>query len=163
MEGTFTLSQAHIDSPDAPDVMISMRWTGDKNEAGTPGMMISDAYVYGPGQGLHGTLSRFEMHNTLVAEGPDFRSAVVDHLPTGNVDIAPTVLWILGVKQPKSIDGRVLGESMWNAENILKSYEPRHFEASRSLEKAVWHQYLNVSEVNGVAYLDEGNGYQTAK
>ena len=112
---------------------------------------------------MHGTLSRYDMHNTLVAEGPDFRAAVADHLPTGNVDIAPTILWILGVKQPKSMDGRVLGEAMRNMEGVLKSYEPRHLEISRSLEKTVWHQYLNVSEVNGVDYLDEGNGYQTAK
>jgi arylsulfatase A-like enzyme len=163
MEGTFTMDQAGVQSPDGPDVMISMRWIADRNDAGTPGMMISDAYVYGPGQGLHGTIGRYDMHNTLVAAGPDFRSAVVDRLPSGNVDIAPTVLWILGVKQPKSMDGRVLGEAMWDTNVKLKSYEPTHLEASRESEKSVWRQYLDVSEVNGVRYIDEGNGYQTAK
>jgi arylsulfatase A-like enzyme len=163
MEGTFTLSQANVDSLNAPDVMISMRWTGDKNEAGTAGLMISDLYTYGPGQGLHGTLSRFDMHNTLVAAGPDFRRTVVDHLPSGNVDIAPTVLSILGVKPPKSMDGRVLGEAMWNSDAPLKSYEPKRLETTRTTDKGVWRQYLNVSEVNGVAYIDEGNGYQVAR
>lgn len=163
MEGTFTLTQAHVDSPEAPDVMISMRWIADRNDAGTPGLMISDLYVYGPGQGLHGTIGRYDMHNTLVAAGPDFRSAVVDRLPSGNVDIAPTVLWILGVKQPRSMDGRVLSEAMLNTGVNLKSYEPLHLEVSRATEKSIWHQYLNVSEVNGVYYFDEGNGYQTAK
>jgi hypothetical protein len=103
------------------------------------------------------------MHNTLVAAGPDFRTAVVDRLPSGNTDIAPTVLWILGVKQPKSMDGRVLGEAMLNTEINLKSYEPTHLEATRMTEKSVWRQYLNINEVNGVVYFDEGNGYQTAR
>jgi hypothetical protein len=162
-DGTFTMSQARIDSPDAPEVMISMRWNADKNDSGTPGMMISDLYSYGPGQGMHGTLSRYDMHNTLAAVGPDFRSAVVDHLPSGNVDIAPTVLWILGVKQPKSMDGRVLREAMKNSGDDLKSYEPIHLEASRESSKSAWHQYLNISEVNGVRYIDEGNSSLTPK
>ncbi len=163
VEGTFTLAQVNVDSPNAPDVMISMRWTAATNDTGTAGMMISDLYTYGPGQGLHGTLSRYDMHNTLVADGPDFRDTVVDHLPSGNVDIAPTVLWIFGVKQPKSMDGRVLSEALWNADVPLKSYEPQHLQATRETDKSVWHQYLNVSVVNGVVYLDEGNGYQTAR
>ena len=99
MEGTFTLAQAHIDSVNAPDVFISMRWKADKNDVGTPGMLICDFSPYAPGQGMHGSLSPFDMHNTFVANGPDFRSGIVDHLPTGNVDIAPTALWILGIKQ----------------------------------------------------------------
>jgi hypothetical protein len=61
------------------------------------------------------------------------------------------------------MDGRVLGEAMLNTDVNLKSYEPLHLEATRDTEKSVWHQYLNISEVNGVAYLDEGNGYQTAR
>jgi arylsulfatase A-like enzyme len=163
MEGTFTLAQGMVDSPAAPDVLISMRWIADKNDAGVPGLLISDLYSYGPGQGMHGSLSRFDMHNTLVASGPDFRAGVVDHLPSGNVDVAPTALWILGVKQPKSMDGRALTEAMINADAKLKSYEPTHLETVRTNEKSIWHQYLNYTEVNGVVYLDEGNGYQSAK
>ncbi len=163
MEGTFTLAQAHIDAPNPPDVIISMRWNADKNDVGTPGMLTSDLCPYGPGQGMHGSLSAFDMHNTFVAAGPDFHAGIVDHLPTGNVDIAPTALWILGVKQPKTMDGRVVSEALTLPEAKIKSFEPNHLEASRELEKVTWHQYLNLTEVNGVVYYDEGNGFQTQK
>ncbi|HEX2998872.1 MAG TPA: alkaline phosphatase family protein, partial [Armatimonadota bacterium] len=163
MPGTFTLEQAGVNSPDAPDVLVSFRWTDDKNDAGTPGMITSDTYQYGPGQGMHVSLSPYDMHNMLIAAGPDFRSGVFDDLPSGNVDVAPTVLWILGIKQPKPMDGRVLTEALTIKGPKLKSFEPGHLEAVRELEKSVWHQYLNFTEVNGVVYYDQGNGYQTPR
>jgi hypothetical protein len=57
----------------------------------------------------------------------------------------------------------VLSEVLWNSDAPLKSYEPLHLEVTRETDKNVWHQYLNLSEVNGVVYVDEGNGYQTAR
>jgi len=45
----------------------------------------------------------------------------------------------------------------------LKSYEPRRLDATRELANGVWHQYLDVSEVNGIRYYDEGNGRLTPK
>ena len=163
MEGTFTMAQAHLDAPTAPDVLVSLRWKADRNDVGVPGMIVSDISEYGPGQGMHGTLSAFDMHNTFVAAGPDFRAGIVDHLPTGNVDVAPTVLWILGVRQPRGMDGRVVTEALNLTESRIKSFEPHHIEATHELEKSTWHQYLNYTEVNGVDYFDEGNGFQTAK
>ena len=52
------------------------------------------------------------MHNTLIAAGPDFRQGIVDDTPSGNVDVAPTILKILGAKPPPTIDGRVLSEAL---------------------------------------------------
>src|SRR5882724_3132386 len=158
VEGAFTLAQARIDSPAAPDVIVSLRWMADKNDAGVPGMIFSDLTPSGPGQGMHFTLSRFDMHNMLIAAGPDFRAGIVDHLPTGNVDIAPTVLWILGATPPRAMDGRVLTEALAVDGPKIKSYEPGHLEATVDQGKSVWRQYLNFTGVNGVPYFDEGNG-----
>ncbi len=163
MPGTFPIAQVEADSPDAPDVIVSYRWTADKNDSGTPGMLEVDAPEYQAGQGMHGSLSRFDMHNTLIAAGPDFRSGIVDVLPSGNVDITPTALWILGLKAPKPMDGRVLSEALSIKAPKLKSYEPQHLEAVREMDKTVWRQYLNYSEVNGTLYFDEGNGAQTTR
>ena len=163
IEGAFTFEQARVDAPTAPDIIVSLRWNSDKNDAGTPGMVVSDISDYGPGQGMHVTLSRFDMHNTLIAAGPDFRSGVMNHLPSGNVDIAPTVLWILGVKPPRLMDGRVLTEALTIKGPKITSFEPGRWDATRTNEKSVWHQYLNFTDVNGVIYFDEGNGYQTAR
>ncbi len=154
LHGTFPLQLAHIDSPTAPDVVVSFRWTADTNTNSLPGMVVSDISEYGPGQGAHVSLSRFDMHNTLIAAGPDFRSGVTDVLPTGNVDVAPTILWLLGIKPPKPMDGRVLSEALTLKGPKLASYEPQRVESTNS----IWHQYLKFSDVNGVRYLDEGNG-----
>lgn len=163
MAGTFALAQIHNDAPGAPDALVSLRWTAEKNEAGAPGLVFSDVSNYGAGQGVYGSLSRFDQHSTMLAAGPDFRAGVVDHLPTGNVDLAPTILWILGSKPPKPMDGRVLTEALTMAGPKIKSYEPGRAEATATLEKTAWHQYLSFTEVNGVVYFDEGNGAQTAK
>ncbi len=87
----------------------------------------------------------------------------MDTLASGNVDVAPTVLWILGIKPPKPMDGRVLTEALTIAGPGIKSFEPRHIETTCEQEGVAWHQYLNFTEVNGVVYCDEGNGHQTSR
>jgi arylsulfatase A-like enzyme len=161
MPGTFTLEQVKADSPDAPDVIVSLRWSDAKSGRGVPGLITSGTSEYKPGAGTHVSLSRFDMRNTLIAAGPDFKSGIVDVLPSGNVDVAPSVLRILGLNPPKPMDGRVLTEAMTIKGPAIKSFETRRIETSQANEKSVWHQYLNFTEVNGVTYLDEGNGFQT--
>lgn len=159
LEGTFPLGEAHIDSPGAPDLVVSLHWTAGRSATGAPGLQTSDAAAASKTVGNHASLSPFDMHNTLVAAGPDLRRGVVDTLPTGNVDVAPTVLWILGFKQDAArMDGRVLGEALAADAQPLNGYEIRRLTASRAAAGGVWSQYLQVSEVNGVRYLDEGNG-----
>src|SRR5207247_2214773 len=99
--GAFTLDQAFINTPGAPDVVIGLRWSPDRSSNGTPGLVFYDGSDRKAGEGMHVTLSRFDMHNTLIASGPDFRRGVSDELPTGNVDVAPTILWILGITPPR--------------------------------------------------------------
>ncbi|MBU6401581.1 MAG: alkaline phosphatase family protein [Verrucomicrobia bacterium] len=160
LPGTFALHAARIDTPMAPDIVVAFRWTPGKSTTGAPGTVISDNYLV-PGQGMHVTLSRFDMHNTLVAAGPDFRAGINDPLPSGNVDLAPTILWILGVNPPKHMDGRVLSEALTIDGPRIRSFEPRRLTARCEHPGFVWQQYLNVTEVNGVVYLDEGNGSAT--
>lgn len=159
LEGTFPLREARIDSPGAPDLVVSLHWTSARSATGTPGLQTSDATASSKNVGNHASLSPFDMHNMLVAAGPDLRSGVVDTLPSGNVDVAPTVLWLLGFREDAArMDGRVLGEALAVSAPPLSGYEIRRLTASRSTSGGVWRQYLQVSEVNGVRYLDEGNG-----
>src|SRR5207248_10366587 len=130
LPGTCALSRVHLDANSAPDVVVSLRWTAEKNTNGVPGIINGDLSAYGPGQGLHVSLSPFDMHNMMSAQGPDFRAGVTDVLPTGNVDIAPTVLRILGLRPPKAMDGRVMTEALTLKGPALKSYEPRRIETS---------------------------------
>src|SRR5205807_5746302 len=128
MEGTFTLEKARIDNEHAPDVEMSFRWTGDKNQFGAEGMIDAD-WQRAAGKGTHATLSKFDMHNLLIAAGPDFRRAATDELPTGNVDLAPTILEILGITRSTEMDGRVLSEAMTNAQSLKP--EKQTMEASK--------------------------------
>jgi arylsulfatase A-like enzyme len=158
-EGAFPLAAAHIDAPDAPDLVVSLRWTADKSATGAPGLQVSDLKPTSVKAGNHASLSRYDMHNTLVAAGPDFRPGVTDPLPSANTDLAPTILWLLGCKDEAArMDGRVLAEALTVEGPPLKSFETRRLTAQRDTGAGVWRQYLQVSEVNGVRYLDEGNG-----
>src|SRR5881397_3706795 len=94
LPGTFHLNDAKIDNAHAPDVVMAFRWNDSKNQFGTPGMIDAD-WQRAAGEGTHATLSRFDMHNTLVAAGPDFRRDQTDDLATGNVDLAPTICTFL--------------------------------------------------------------------
>lgn len=160
VDGAFRLEQAKIDSPAAPDIVCAMRWKADSSANGTPGLIYSDASEYGPGQGMHASLSPFDMHNTCIAAGPDFRRDFQDPLPTGNIDIAPTVTWLLGVTPQRQPSGRVLHEAL--TENTERNAHPtsHHLETTYRDENFGWRQYLDYSEVSGVLYFDAGNGEQ---
>src|SRR5205085_68903 len=110
-EGTFPLDTVRANTSEAPDVMVALRWNSKPNRFGAAGQIITDN-TRGPGEGSHATLSEFDVHNTLVAAGPDFQKSLTTSLPSANVDIAPTVLRILGLEPPQKLDGRVLAEAM---------------------------------------------------
>jgi arylsulfatase A-like enzyme len=158
--GAFPLADAHLDSPAAADVVVSLRWEPNQNPFGAAGMIYCDGDAMKRGQGQHCTLSPSDMHNTCVAYGPDFNQGMKDTLPTGNIDIAPTILWILGVTPEAKMSGRVLSEALTGIGPEIKSYGTYHHAASWPGDGFVWHQYLDISEVNGVVYFDQGNGRQ---
>jgi predicted AlkP superfamily pyrophosphatase or phosphodiesterase len=157
MPGTFRLDQAKIDSKDAPDVVMAFRWNEKKNQFGVPGMIDAD-WQRGAGKGTHATLSRFDMHNTLIAAGPDFRHAKVTDLPSGNVDLAPTILRILGITPPQQLDGRILSEAMINIDAPTLKPETKTIEAAKDFLSGTWRQSLQISRVGSTIYLGEGNG-----
>lgn len=160
VEGAFGLHDARIDSPGAPDIVLAMRWNSDRSATGAPGLVDSDYSEYGPGCGMHGSLSPFDMHNACIAAGPDFRQGAQDDLPSGNIDIAPTLLWILGVEPQHKLSGRVLREALTQPGSTPPPCETRRLEATFRGKDLTWHQYLKCSELNGVLYFDEGNGGQ---
>jgi arylsulfatase A-like enzyme len=162
VEGTFPMEAVRINSTNVtPDVVISMRWLEERSDLGTPGMVMSDGGTRG--KGTHGSLGRYDMHNTLVAAGPDFKRGVVSEIPSGTVDLTPTILWILGVKAPGPLDGRVLEEAMANHKGMSPKVETNTLEAARDFGWFRWDQYLKYSQVGETVYFDEGNGGMTAK
>ena len=156
MEGTFELDQAKIDNDRAPDVVMTFRWVDSKNQFGIPGMIDAD-WQRAAGEGTHATLSRFDMHNTLIAAGPDIKRGQTNDSPSGNVDLAPTILQILGLKSPQKMDGRTLSEAMTAAMSSQRP-ETKTIEATKQFQLGTWRQSLQISRVGSTIYLDEGNG-----
>lgn len=155
-EGTFPLEFVRANTTDAPDVMVAMRWNAKANRFGAPGQLIADS-ARGPGEGTHASLSEFDVHNTLIAAGPDFRRGVMNDVPSANVDIAPTVLHLLGVTPPTKFDGRVLGEAM-NGRFTKPEVLSKTLDATRKFSSGEWRQHLRISLVGETIYIDQGNG-----
>ena len=97
------------------------------------------------------------MNNTLIASGPDFRRGWTDEIPSGNIDVAPTILWILGLKTPEAMDGRVLVEALADSQPA-PAVKTQELEAQRDLGDFSWHQTLRLTTVGKTTYLVEGNG-----
>jgi predicted AlkP superfamily pyrophosphatase or phosphodiesterase len=155
MEGTFTLDRAQIDNAYAADVVMAFRWNSERNQFGIPGMIDAD-WQRAAGKGTHATLSWFDMHNLLIAAGPDFGNGLTSETPSGNVDVTPTILSILGIKPSSKMDGRVLSEALKNGRN--QKPEPQVIEAVKKFPDGTWRQRLRISRVGEASYLDEGNG-----
>jgi predicted AlkP superfamily pyrophosphatase or phosphodiesterase len=164
LQGTFVIEQAMIQNDHAPDVVMAFRWNDSKNQFGVPGMIDAD-WQRAAGKGTHATLSRFDMHNTLIAAGPDFRRGEADDLPSGNIDLAPTILRILGITSLRQLDGRILSEAMTDSDPATATLKPENkmIEATKAFPSGSWRQSLQISRVGSTIYLDQGNGAFDAK
>ncbi len=135
--------------------MFSARWSSDHNRDGMLGTLVSEG-KRGPGQGNHSSLSRYDMHNTLIAAGPDFKQHFVDDLPSGNADVAPTILHLLGFPTDQ-LDGRVLGEALVSGQAPSEPVETQTLRAAHDVEGTHWQQYLTISRIGNHVYFDEAN------
>ena len=88
--GTLPASLANIDGRRSPDLTMSLAWNSAPNDAGFPGHTAS--LGGSAGVGTHGGMSRHELRNTLIARGPSWIPSTVADTPTGNIDVAPTIL-----------------------------------------------------------------------
>jgi arylsulfatase A-like enzyme len=160
LPGTFPLAEARIAAPTAPDVIVVSSWHMSTAANNHPQVdVVNDGYSeYAVGGGMHVTLSPSDLHNLAVASGPDFRRGTTNALPSGNVDIAPTLLWLMNIKPREPLDGRVLSEALVGGQGPSIKAEGVRKTAQVKLEDGTWQQYLAYTELDGVRYLEEGNG-----
>lgn len=113
--GTLPLSaiRAQNQAGRNPDILFSYDFDDLARIQGVPGMEYAGMLQGNNYRGMHGSFSRRDVHNVLLAAGPDFRSGFKDTLPTGNVDVAPTIARILGLSL-RRLHGRPLLEAMQN-------------------------------------------------
>jgi arylsulfatase A-like enzyme len=60
----------------------------------------------------HGSMSPWNVRNTCLAWGVDMKRGATVRAPSGNVDVAPTILHLLGLDDRTGVDGRVLTEAL---------------------------------------------------
>ncbi len=154
--GTLPASLVGNQGPRSPELTMSFRWDSVANEAGYLGTVYS---VYGePGAGQHGSMSRHEMNNILFAGGPSFKSGLKLEAPSGNVDLTPTILRILGISASESMHGRALEEALTGGPNAVDvDWSTELHRAEHTLGDHVYRQQIKVSTVGTTSYTDEGN------
>jgi arylsulfatase A-like enzyme len=133
---------------------VSANWTDRKNDAGFAGTTTQS------GVAGHGTSSPYDIHNTLIAAGPDFRERATSDAPTSNADIAPTLLRLLGLPAAPTMTGRVIEEGLRNgrrAPDITRSTETVKTPDGSYVLTA------RVSTVAGYRYLDSTTVRRTAR
>jgi hypothetical protein len=93
-----------------PLLAVSPAWSHEENAFGVSGT-VAALTTQAALKSSHGSASPYDMHAFMVASGPSFTEGAVSAIPTGAVDIAPTVLALLGMPAPAPMDGRVLHEA----------------------------------------------------
>ena len=150
--GTLPASIGNIEGRRSPDLTMSFKWNSSPNDAGYPGSTVS--WGGEVGVGTHGGMSRHELRNTLMARGPSFRKSSVLENPTGNIDVVPTILHLLGLPGGDEMDGRVLHEALVGGH---ESTEVESRTVTHVAELGDYRQEVSVTTVDDTAYLDEGN------
>jgi hypothetical protein len=92
-----------------PLLAVSPRWSHATNEFGVPGdvqALTTQAAL----RSSHGSASPYDLHAVLIASGPSFHEGLRSLLPTGAIDLLPTVLTLLDLSVPAAVQGRVLWE-----------------------------------------------------
>lgn len=142
--------------PRAPEITMSFQWNGISNGAGYAGHVYSTGGH--AGQGQHGSMSRQELNNVLFSWGPSFKRRCAVLAPSGNIDLAPTVLRILGINNPVPMDGRVLAEALAGGPRVDRvDWSGELYNAERRAGQGVYRQQIKVSLVGNTVYVDEGS------
>ena len=96
------------------------------------------------------------MNNVLICDGPYFGKKRRILTPSGNIDVLPTILDILGVELPRNINGRILKEAYKDTTNELV-FERNLLKSERTIEDNVFKQEIILSQLGGSIYIDEGS------
>jgi arylsulfatase A-like enzyme len=147
--GTLSLDLARGNHPRAGEILVSAAWTDEVNGHGYAGVSTNG------GVAGHGATSPFDIHATLIAAGPAFREGLESPVPTGNVDLAPTLLHLLGLPVPETLDGRVIREGLRDGPvpESLEVIRDEHV-ARAELAEIEYVVTAHTSTVDGHRYLD---------
>ena len=134
------------------EIMFSYRWSHEANNYDAPGSVVHSASLVA----IHGSTSPYAINNVLVAWGAKVREGIVSEVPCSIIDVAPTVLHLLGIDPSGDMDGRVLDEL------LHEGPYPRNVEVTSSARAFTYdtpvgprRQVARFSTAAGHTYLDQ--------
>jgi arylsulfatase A-like enzyme len=150
--GIVSYGAIHYENARSPHLLVSPSWSDEANAHGYKGSTTS------MGHG-HGSSSPWDIHNTLIAGGPGFKDGLKVALPSGNTDLAPTILKLMGMPKAPTMQGRVLEEAMLGGTDPA-SVKPtkRTFNAQMSFPEGEGMTYtleIRESHYGDVVYMDQ--------
>lgn len=145
--GTLSYDVIHWNHPRSGDILVAANWSDRANDAGRHGTSTQT------GVAGHGTSSPFDVHATLIAAGPDFKEHATSDAPTGNVDLAPTLLKLLGLDLLPTMTGRVLEEGLRTGARSRPMPVGRTTRAVRTADGG-YALTAHITAVGGHEYLD---------
>jgi hypothetical protein len=152
-DNTFPLSLVGLDGPRAPDIVFSLVWSSDSVDD-VPGTAVSSASKLVMD---HGSISPYDLRNTLVLNGPDFRGGLRNLTPVGNIDICPTLSQLLNLEIGANLDGRVLRETMRDADQAEPAWDTWHAERDFTARGREWRQRAWFDRLATTSYLAGGS------
>ena len=159
VDGTFSLELINVANAErGADVVVTFPWTSGQNPYGVPGTDISvtDAASGTPPRlaADHGSMSPWNVRNTLFAWGVDLKRGVTVRTPAGNADVVPTILALLGIADAGRIDGRVLTEALASGPDHEQIAVARRV-FTTAVDRLGYAAAIQVSEVAGCRYVDK--------
>ena len=154
LPGTFARSLVWNEHPRAGDIVYVMRTDDDTDAYGIVGGGYDDSNIV-PGCGTHGGLSQYELHNVGVAYGPAFRERGASTLPSGTIDLMPTLLHLLDYPIPPSVEGRILHEALAAPQATPETQTvPQTYSTEVMTPAGQYRQHLATTRVATTTYLE---------
>jgi len=129
----------------SPDVLFTSAWNGEENSFGVPGT------ARGYGVGGHGGASSYEIRSMMAASGPDFHRGLVSEIPSGHLDLYPTIRHLLRLPHEPGRDGRLLREALADG---VDSGELEVMSQTNRSDAGPHHTLVQQSRVEDTWYMD---------
>ncbi|MGE3536769.1 MAG: alkaline phosphatase family protein [Candidatus Tectimicrobiota bacterium] len=154
--GTLARSLVLNEHARSGDIVYVLRSDDAPDAYGILGGCYDDSKI-AIGGGTHGGLSTYEIHNICVAAGPAFRSGHRSTLPSGTIDLMPTLLHLLDYPIPPGVEGRVLYEALAEP-HAVPACTPvsQTYSAETVTGVGLYRQHLSTTRMGSTVYLERG-------
>ena len=153
IEGAIDLSKIGLNGIREPDLALSFKWSNGFNDNDVQGIVYSSSGEVGNGQ--HGSIGLTDQRSVFIGYGPDFKENNFVTNPTGNIDITPTIMELLGVEPNNDFDGRIVKEGLISDNQISTNIRREISHGKRSRRGVTYEQELEVSVLGRSVYVND--------